>query len=585
MSVSSAELPYLLTFLLAVVTSVGVAWWVDRYDEPGTRALAFVLVANGLWALNSAARIATEAITPTRILLSTEMFAAVSAAVIWFSFATEYTDRHTLQDWRVRSALAGLCALALLVPLTDPLHGLMWAEVSRSGADVVIVKGPAHYALTVVAYLVFLSGFYYLAQLLWSLPRSRVAVLSLLVGMLGVGVANISTYVVEMPISHSTTVTPLGATVFAVGAFIAVRYNLFTVVPVARDTVLDTLQDPMLVVSREGHILHANDPFTVTFQTPPATDGSVRFQTAFPDLAADVTLGSEETQTVTVGDDDPRPRHYSVTVSAARSGPHLLGYSLVFRDVTQLTEAKLELERQNAQLDEFAYSAAHNLRNPLGIISGYAGLLEVHLSEAAGESYDSDLAMNSVRKISENAERMEEIVTDFLRVTREGKTAGTLEPISLSEVAGDAFARLDDTESLDHSVGTHGFVYADPKRIGTLLETVFRSARDRADGTASVRVDLTDDGFTVTDTGRYVPPEDAKLLLDYGYTTKYPGTGLGLSVARTLARVHRWHIDIDPTYTDGLRVVVSGAVTLSEEAVIPDDSAAIDRHSVSFFSG
>ena len=68
-----------------------------------------------------------------------------------------------------------------------------------------------------------------------------------------------------------------------------------------------------------------------------------------------------------------------------------------------------------------------------------------------------------------------------------------------------------------------------------------------------------------------IDEQDAEVFLSYGYTTKYPGTGLGLAVARMLATSHEWEIDIDGSY-EGLRVIVSGAAvrTAASGEVTPD---------------
>ena len=559
------RLPYLLMFGLSAVTSIAAGWWVrKRYDAVGTRELAFVLFGVGLWAANSFARVVFSDSTVTHVLLSTEVFFGVVAAVLWFRFTTRYTDCRLCDTDVVRYGLFGFAVVALLVPLSDPIHGQMWTAVTpveRSGLITYEVgRGVGHYALTVSAYLVVLVGSYYLVALLWTNAHSRPAILALLSGFALLVGANALPYVAtDMLINHSTTITPLGATFFAVGAAVAIHYNLFSVAPVARERVVTAVLDPLVVLDADGRPIESNHAFERAFGEH---DPRVPFDEAFPTLAANVDLESDSIQSVTV-EHDGEPKHYSVSTSTVESGPHRLGSALVFRDVTPLVEAREELERQNTQLDEFASTAAHNLRNPLGIIAGYTELLETHLDASVADDHDYDPALveTSLTTIGDNARRMDDILTDLLRVTREGKTLTHVESVPFGEVARFALTAVDDDGRIDLRVERDGTIRADARRLEKLLFAVFRSACDRADVSTTVRVTLTDDGFVIDDTSTPVPPEDVELLLNYGYSTKYQGTGLGLSVARTLAAVHQWTLRLDTGYRDGVRIVVEEATT------------------------
>lgn len=546
---------------------MAVGWWVsERYDAVGTRELALVLVAVGLWAANSFARVLVSDPTITHVLLSTEVFFGVTASVLWFRFATRYTDCRLCNSSLVRYGLFGLATAALLVPLTHPLHGQMWTAVTpveRQGVlTYEIGRGVAHYLLTVSGYLVVLIGSYFLVALLWSNVHARPALLALLSGFALLVGANALPYVADgMLIRHSTTITPLGATFFAVGTVIAVQYNLFTVVPVARDRIVAAMLDPLVVLDLDGRVVEANDPFRAVFG---AAASRTQFDDGYPTLASKIDVEAVGAQSVAV-DADGGDAHYSVTVSAVESGMHTLGYALLFREVTQLVEARDELERQNAQLDEFASTAAHNLRNPLGIVSGYTGLLETHLdaAESAAHEYDPSLVDTCLSTIDEHTGRMDEILTDLLRVTREGKTLTSVEPVRFGRAIRFALDAVEGERRLRLSIQRDGTIRADPRRLETLLFSILRSALDRGDtATATtVRARLTDEGFVIEDTAGIVPSEDAEMLLSYGYSTKYSGTGLGLSVARTVANAHRWTIRIDSEYVQGIRIVVEGAET------------------------
>jgi signal transduction histidine kinase len=465
--------------------------------------------------------------------------------------------------------LGGLVAVSLLLPATNGLHGLVWTSIepaATQGTTIVVVgKGPGHYAVTLTAYLLGFLGLGALARMLWSTPPARPALAALLTGFgLLVGV-NFLPYVTDLLVEHPPTVTPLGAAFGAAGGVVAVRYDLFGVVTVARRSVFETLADPVAVLDPDGRLLDTNEAFRERFG--PVTTGRP-LAALRPDLVADLDLTAEGTTTVHVGD-DPTTGHYSVTVSPITVGSQLRGRSLVFRDVTDLTTATRQLERQNEQLDEIAYSAAHNLRNPLGVISGYADVLETHLSAVDDPGFDERLVANSVEKVATNSDRMEEIITDLLRVTHASKAASDRAFVPLGRTVRRAVADTDGTDGLAVSVPRDLAVRANPEQFEMLLGSLVRATRDRAGAGATVTVTATDGGFAFEDSASPIDAEDADVFLSYGYTTKYPGTGLGLAVAQVLATSHGWTIAVDPDH-DGLRVVVSGAAT---RETTPDTAA------------
>jgi signal transduction histidine kinase len=561
-SPASPQLPYVLAFGVSALVSAAAAVWVfGRSDARGSRTLAAVFVAVGLWGANSICRVVVVDPTLQRVLLTTELTLGVTVATLFFVFGARYTDRPVLGRRLVRPALAGLVVTTLLVGATNPLHGFVWPAVHPETVAGVttfaVVKGPGHYLLTVLGYAAGLTGIYYLVVALWRTPPARPALLSLIAGVVLMFGANLLPYLApDLLVEHPTTLAPLGATFAAIGTVVAVRYDLFGVVIVARSTVVETLSDPMVVVDDERRVLDTNAAFRETFAAP---DRGMSFAAACPALAEQVDFVDRDPQTIHVDGPDAPAGHYSVTVSPLSSGTRRLGASLVVRDVSELTRTARQLERQNEQLDEIAYSAAHNLRNPLGVIGGYTELLRTHLDDSEG-TFDRTLVDNSLSKVSGNADRMEAIVTDLLRVTHATKSSEGIEAVPFGPLTRRVFEEVDD-DRLDLTVVQDGTVDANHDRLRTLLHTLLRSVSDRTDERASVRAELTDDGFVVADTATGIDPQDAEVFLSYGYTTKYPGTGLGLAVARVLASGSGWEIRLDTDYTAGLRVVVSGATT------------------------
>jgi signal transduction histidine kinase len=575
--VYAEKLTYVVPLLVSATVSLGVAAWVPRrYDTRGTRSFAHVFAVVGLLGVVSVVHVLFAGSRPVvEAAVALELTLAATAAVLWFVFATQYANRSAYKRPVVRAALVGFVAVAVLLPATNPLHGLTFQSftyVPTPFPHYEVTKGIGHYLIAVPAYVPVLAGAWVLVRLLRSTRFLSRSVGAVLVGVGGLVGANALPYVVEFPLEYNPMYMPLGGVVFCVATASAIHFNLFSVTPVARQRIVTAIRDPIVTLDKNRRIVDVNPAFVEAFTC--ASSGAAiahrPFEVIVPDIAQSVSLDDPDRQTIRVGSvNESGSRHYTVSASPVHSGPHHIGYTLVFRDVTDVVVSRRELERQNEQLDEFAVSAAHNLRNPLGAIAGFLDVLDSHLRgvEDAGARYDPALVERCLTRLDTEADRMDHIIADFLRVMREGKTVQRVEPVDVESTARSAIGSVGyDRVSLDVERG--GRVRAEPSRFELLIRTVLRSASDRADGTVTARITVTDDGFVVEDDAGTIPPEDCEMLLEHGRMSTYDVTGLGLIVARTLAQVHRWDVSAVPGDA-GLRFVVTGAETLLDEDVDP----------------
>jgi PAS domain S-box-containing protein len=249
-----------------------------------------------------------------------------------------------------------------------------------------------------------------------------------------------------------------------------------------------------------------------------------------------------------------------------------------------LRDRESELERQNERLDEFASVVSHDLRNPLSVARGYLDL--------ARETCDAPEADDHFDRVSRAHDRMARLISDLLSLARQGQTVGDTEPVSVADLAEQSWGVID-TASAALDVADPPVVEADPKRLSSLLENLFRnsvehgstSSQTRSDDsvehgstssraepddavehggeTVSVRVGALGDGtaggpsgFFVEDDGPGVPPEDRDKVFDRGYTTGDDGTGFGLGIVRGIADAHGWDVTLVESDEGGARFEV-----------------------------
>jgi len=97
---------------------------------------------------------------------------------------------------------------------------------------------------------------------------------------------------------------------------------------------------------------------------------------------------------------------------------------------------------------------------------------------------------------------------------------------------------------------------ADPERLRTLLENLFRNAVEHGGETVAVTVETTDTGFAVADDGAGFDDPPGQELFDYGHTTADGGTGFGLSIVRDVAEAHDWRVRAESSAAGGARFVI-----------------------------
>ena len=206
-----------------------------------------------------------------------------------------------------------------------------------------------------------------------------------------------------------------------------------------------------------------------------------------------------------------------------------------------LARRTMELERSNADLEQFSYVASHDLQEPLRVISGYLELLEDHL----GDRLD-DEGRDWLRRCTRASERMSSLITDLLTYARAGSGGGEPADVDLDaavQVALDAVelavADAGATVEVDRPLGWARAVPGDVERV--LQNLVANSIKNRGDDPLVVRIGATDHGdhveVRVADTGAGVAEEDLERV--FGRFERlgdqpYPGTGLGLAVCRRL---------------------------------------------------
>ncbi|ERG97353.1 GAF domain-containing sensor histidine kinase [Haloquadratum walsbyi] len=241
---------------------------------------------------------------------------------------------------------------------------------------------------------------------------------------------------------------------------------------------------------------------------------------------------------------------------APRDHPFTDDETLFAELIARMLENELQhsrlMNRVN-RLEQFASVVSHDLRNPLNIAQG-------RLSIARNETDNEHI------EIAEDAiDRMEDLITDVLAMTRQGQDVDETERVHLSSIAEVCWQSVE-TGNAELLIEVDLLFQADSDRVRQLFENLFRNAVEHGGEDVVVRVGTLPgkDGFYIEDNGSGIPDSRHEDVFEAGFSTGDDGIGLGLSIVEAVVSAHDWTIQVTEATTGGARFEISNIVTIRD---------------------
>jgi two-component system sensor histidine kinase HydH len=226
-----------------------------------------------------------------------------------------------------------------------------------------------------------------------------------------------------------------------------------------------------------------------------------------------------------------------------------LGYVILFKDLTEVRALRREIERSQrlASVGRLAAGVAHEIRNPLSSIKGFATYFKQRFQDVPEDRQTASIMIQEV-------DRLNRVVSQLLEFAR---------PVTVSPKASSFEAILKDSLKLierqaqDKQITVDARnsaqidrVEIDPDRINQVLLNLYLNALEAMEPGGRLQVEVSGNGagsgliIQISDTGHGISGEDLSRIFDPYFTTKSSGTGLGLAIAHNIVETMGGTIDV-----------------------------------------
>ena len=240
----------------------------------------------------------------------------------------------------------------------------------------------------------------------------------------------------------------------------------------------------------------------------------------------------------------------------------ILGSVEIFNDISRIRalEAEIQSNKTMAALGEMAATVAHEIRNPLGAMGVWAGLLDRDIDKG-------DPRKETLARIVDALSRLNRIVSSLLVYSR--PVRAEFRPVVLQEVLaeGAGYVEVEAMRSGQQVVIETAWnetepvlAHADPEKLSQIILNLSLNALQAMPEGGTLTISCQREGeyasFCVTDTGIGMDEEQQSRMFAPFFTTKENGTGLGLAIVRKYVEHHSGYINVKSVKGAGTSVQV-----------------------------
>ncbi len=331
------------------------------------------------------------------------------------------------------------------------------------------------------------------------------------------------------------------------------------------DNIVENIPVGLLFISENGCILTVNNACEKMLKITPQESVNQKADNVLPSPISGLLNEALHTSDILIREIDVPVRGKNMLFEASASilkddHGQFLGCIVLLRDITEIRHLKKEMQRKErlASLGSLAAGVAHEIRNPLSSIKGFATYFKERYKDVPE---DQDTAEIMIREV----ERLNRVIGQLLEFARplnvQQKTTDIVEVLrhSIEVIRKQAVSQgisIDTRHLPDKPVSA----YIDQDRIGQVLLNIYLNAVEAMENGGVLKVWIEHDevneniAVNISDTGYGIPGHDVGRVFDPYFTTKQSGTGLGLAIVHKIMEAHSGQVTITSIEEKGTKV-------------------------------
>ena len=584
-------IPILTSLFLTL--AVAVYAWRHR-QRPGIQTFVYLMLAELNWIVGYIFELASPTLNGKLFWDDFQFIGSLLTPLFLMFFAYEFTGQEKNLPHRTRILLLVPVGIFLVLLYTNPLHG--WVRTPTAH----IVPGhpfdallydftPAMWVSFIYMYITFVAA---ISLFIRNLRRQhrlfRTQTIIIVLGFAFPFIGSLPS-IVGIIIFGQRDIVPytlgIGNLIYAWGLF---RYGLFEITPIAREAVMEYMNDAAIVVDDQSRVVDINPAALWGLELTAGKIVGFPVSNLFPGRPDLLKLFQydEPTKEDTVYI-SPTGKEFILDVFVSPlydPNNKLIGRILVARDITEQKQAEAELrkaydelelrvqqrtaeleavnrdlEQKNAELERYTYTVSHDLRSPLVTISAYLGYLEKDT-----KSGDVVRIKKDTERIANAVDRMDKLLKDLLELSRIGRMVNPPQKIQFLDLVNAALdivhGRLDESGITVQIHPNLPSVFGDKSRLTEVLQNLIDNAAkfmgDQPEPTIEIGVDGEEGDapvFFVRDNGMGIAPEYHEQV--FGLFNRLDplveGTGVGLALVKRIIEFHGGRIWVESDLGNG----------------------------------
>lgn len=220
---------------------------------------------------------------------------------------------------------------------------------------------------------------------------------------------------------------------------------------------------------------------------------------------------------------------------------NIIGYQGIMRDITERKKMREAIKKQRDELESFAYTIAHDIRNKLQVI----------------ESYNLTDKRKNADKISQQIDEITEFLNQLLLLAKEGEVLGKFERINLNRLIEKLIEKIFEDKEIKTEIKTLPTVKGDPVRLKQAFENLIINIKKHAKA-SKIKIyhqEQSDEyKIFVEDEGKGITKDKQKEIRQSLVTKNY--SNIGLLITQKVIEAHSGSIEFESKEGEGTTFII-----------------------------